>query len=460
MQHIGIGIVSLLLYIGAIILFNMVLKRKMGEAMMWSCILLWIVGVFFGGKGPVKFGTDGIMYAISQEVVYAGLAFVFMAYIMERTGIIGRLVNILNAFLGRLPGGAGYVATIGCALFGMVSGVASANTAAIGSVTIPWMKQTGWSKERAACVVAGNSGLGNVFPPSTTMLLFLAFDSVAKELNGSQLYIGLMSVGIVALIIRLGVVWYFAKKEGLKGLPSDQIQPISKALKENGSALILFLGVALPLLATMGPTGEIVKAMMAPIKGGFKSISLILWIPMLITFFSILEGWKSLPHNLKGWHEMCKSTIDRFNELGAILIFAFVSSRMLTKLNLTKEFVAVFQEIANYSPMLVIFSIAIILTIMVGPFNSTATTTAMGAACYAALRTIGLPPVACAVAFINLVSNQGCVPPNSAPIYIGCGIAGVEEPTKLFKELVYFYALPEVILSILVMMQVLPVAGA
>ena len=157
---------------------------------------------------------------------------------------------------------------------------------------------------------------------------------------------------------------------------------------------------------------------------------------------------------------MCKSTIDRFNELGAILIFAFVSSRMLTKLNLTKEFVAVFQEIANYSPMLVIFSIAIILTIMVGPFNSTATTTAMGAACYAALRTIGLPPVACAVAFINLVSNQGCVPPNSAPIYIGCGIAGVEEPTKLFKELVYFYALPEVILSILVMMQVLPVAGA
>lgn len=460
MQHIGIGIISLIAYVIAIMIFNMGLKRKMGEAMMWSCVVVWFIGVFFGKKDPVSFAADGINYAVGQEVVYAGLAFIFMAYIMEKTGVIGHLVNILNSFLGRLPGGAGYVATIGCALFGMVSGVASANTAAIGSVTIPWMKQTGWSKERATCVVAGNSGLGNVFPPSTTMLLFLAFESVAAELNGSQLYVGLMSVGAVVLAYRLVVVYYFAKKEGLQGVPADQIKPIGQALKENGSALVIILGIALPLLATMGSTGAMVKALMAPIKGGFKSISLILWIPMLITFFAILEGWKYLPHTLKGWHEMCKATISRFDELGAILIFAFVSSRMLTKLNLTKEFVAVFKEIAGYSPFLVILSIAVILTIMVGPFNSTATTTAMGAACYAALRSIGLPPVTCAVAFINLVSNQGCVPPNSAPIYVGSAIAGVDDPTKLFKELLIFYALPEVFIAVLVMLQIIPVYGA
>lgn len=57
-----------------------------------------------------------VSVSTKQEVVYAGLAFVFMAYLMDQTNVIERLVNILNAFLGKLPGGSGYVATIGCAI--------------------------------------------------------------------------------------------------------------------------------------------------------------------------------------------------------------------------------------------------------------------------------------------------------------------------------------------------------
>jgi TRAP-type C4-dicarboxylate transport system permease large subunit len=456
---IGIGITSLIIYVISIVILNVKLKRKMGEAMMWASLLLLIIGSVFGNKNFIASLVDSFNYAAKQEVVYAGLAFVFMAYVMDQTGVITRLVTILNSLLGRLPGGSGYAATIGTALFGMVSGVASASTAAVGSVTIPWMKDTGWSSERAATIVAGNGGLGNVLPPSSVMFLLLGYDNVSKELSAGELYIGLLSVGAFVVAFRLFLVFYFAKKDGVKAVPQEQIMPFSKAFKENGMSLIVFLGVIIPLLLTMGPTGAWIQSALSPVKGAFKSISLIFDIPLLITFFAIVEGWKYLPHSLSGWAKLTSSSIGKFNDLGALLVFAFVSSRLLAKLGLGKEFQAIFNSLNSYSPLIVMALICLVITAMVGPFNATGTTTALGAVSYAALRSVGLPPVVAAVCFINLVSNQSCVPPNSAPIYIACGIAEVNNPMKIFKTLLLYYAIPEVIIVFLVMLKIIPVYG-
>lgn len=456
MQYIGIGIISLIVYVAGILILNIGLKRKMGESMMWSVLILIAISVAFGGRPLGETITDSVSNAVTQEVVYAGLAFVFMAYIMDQTGIILRLVNILNSLVGRLTGGSGYVTTLGCALFGMVSGVASANTAAIGSVTIPWMRETGWSKERSATIVAGNGGLGNVFPPSSVMLLVLGTEAVAAELGADQLYMGLMSVGIFVLLYRLLLIFLFAKRDGIKKIPSDQIMPLGQSLKENGSSLIILLGVAIPLLLTMGPIGSFISGRLSGTDGAFKSVSLIVYIPILITFFAIIEGWSQLPHTISGWITLCQKSIGRFSELGALLVFAFMASRLLTKLNLSTEFSNVLNAL-NAPPVVIMLIICVVITLMVGPFNATATTTALGGISYTALRAIGLSPVVAAVAFINLVSNQSCVPPNSAPIYIASGIAEVEKPITIFKDLVLYYALPQVVLVMLVMLGIIPV---
>ncbi len=459
MGYIGIGIISLFSFIAVSFICNVLLKRKMGEAMMWGVIVLLLIGTFFDGKNLWASVKDMTLYAGKQEVVYAGMAFAFMSYMMEKTGIVGRLVNILNALLGRLPGGSGYVATFGCALFGMISGVATASTAAIGTVTIPWMIESGWSRERAAAIVSGNGGLGNIFPPSSVMLLFLGFEVVSKELNASQLYVGLMGLAAIVLVVRLFIVFIFARQEGLKAVSEDKIMPLGKALRENGSSLVIFLGVIIPILLTMGPVGEWVKGVLAPTKGAFKSVSLIYYIPILITFFTIIEGWKSLPHSLSGIWNLVVGGVSKFYDLGALLFFAFCSSRLLTRLHMSEEFTAIFKSMSGMSPLVIILTICLIITAMVGPFNSTATTTAMGAVCFSAFRSIGLSPVTSAVAFINLVSNQSCVPPNSGPIYIAASIAGVDDPTKIFKDLVMYYAIPEVFIVILVCLKIIPIIG-
>ena len=460
MNGIGIGIISLLVYIAAILVINMVLKRKMAEAMMWSFLIILAMGGIFAGQNVFTLAQTGIKAAAKQEVVYASMAFVFMAFMMDKTGVIGRLVEILNSVLGRLPGGSGYVSTIASALFGMVSGSGSGNASAVGSITIPWMKQSGWSTERATTIVAGNAGLGMIFPPSSSMLLLLGMEAIAAELESNTLYVGLMCTGLVILAYRLIVVFCYAKKDGLKASAGTG-ESLGVAFSKNASSLIIFLGIIVPLLFQMGPTGNAIKATLnAHTDKSFKAISLVMWIPIMMTFFTIIEGWKYLPHDLKGWKDMIKASAPKYSEVGCLLFFAFAAASVLTKLGLQDEFTAVFDTLGSKSPILVVIMIAVITTLMVGPFTGTASTTALGALAYAALRSLGLAPVACCVAFLLLVSNEGCIPPNSAPIYIASGISGLNEPSRIFKNLLFHYALPVVLIAILIMLGIFPVVGA
>lgn len=457
---IGIGIISLLIYIAAILVINVVLKRKMAESMMWSFLLILAIAGIFGKMNVIELATGGIQAAAKQEVVYASMAFVFMAYIMDKTGVIGRLVQILNSVLGRLPGGSGYVSTIASALFGMVSGSGSGNASAVGSITIPWMKQSGWSTERATMIVAGNAGLGMIFPPSSSMLLLLGMDAIAAELTSNELYVGLMCAGLVVLAYRLFVVFCYAKKDGLK-VTAEQTKGLAQAFKENVSSLLIFCGIIVPLLFQMGPTGNAIKATLnAHTEKSFSAISLVMWIPIMMTFFTMVEGWKYLPHDFKGWKDMIKTSAPKYSEVGCLLFFAFAAANVLTKMGLQEEFTSVFDSIGSYSSVFVVLLIALITTLMVGPFTGTAATTALGALSYAALRSTGLAPVSCCVAILFLVSNEGCIPPNSAPIYIASGISGLNEPVKIFKNLTFHYAMPVVFIAILIMLGIFPIVGA
>ncbi len=460
LDMIGLGIFSLVLYVAIILILNVGFKRRASEAMMWAYLLIVVVAGVFSKFSVKDVMVKSFRYGIHAEVVYAAMCFVFMSYLMEKTGVIMRLVNILNSIIGKLPGGSGYVSTIGSALFGMVSGSGSGNAAAVGSITIPWMKRTGWTTERATLICAGNAGMGMIFPPSTSMLLLLGMASIEKEVAPGELYVALLGAAFIVLMYRLCVIYIFAKKDGLKAVDKSEIMPFSQALRENGSSLLIFLGVLIPLLVTMGPTGAWVKANLnAIVPKAAKSISIVLWIPIVMSIFTLIEGWKYLPHSLVGWKDFVKGSIGRYADVGMLLFTAFAASGVLNMLGMTNEVKNIFTHLGAYSPLLVILVIAVLITMMDGPFSGTATTSALGAAVYAALRSIGLPPVVCCVAFLNLISNEGAIPPNAAPLYIASGISGLEDPSKIFKPILLYYVFPTMLIAILIMCRIIPVIG-
>ena len=454
--YLGIGTLSLVVYIAVIIGITYFFKRPITEAMLAAFVALLVIAAA-AGHNPLGLLVEGILFTMAQEAVFAAMAFVYMAYIMEKTQIVVRLVQILNSLLGRLAGGAGYVSTIASALFGMVSGSGTGNASTVGSITIPWMEETGWSKPRATSVVAGNAGLGMVFPPSSSMFLLLGMPAIAAELTSSDLYVTLMGAALMVLAYRLVIIFCYVRKDGIQAASPENILPIGQSIRENWISVSLFLGIIIPLMLTMGPLASWLSAQASFGPKAVKSISLLVWIPMLTTIICIVTGWKHLPHSAKGWFDMHVKVLPRYKEIGGLMLVAFAASRVLVRLGLEVEVANVFDALGQQSKLWVILAIAVLVTMMVGPFSGTATTTAVGSVAYLAFRSIGLSPALACSVFLILASNEGCVPPNSGPIYLASGISGLDNPAVIFKPLLFHYAIPTVLIAILFAVGIIPV---
>lgn len=450
----GIGSIAFGIYIVAIVFFTVVLHRHITQALLYALLLLIAVAWVAGFNVPSML-ADGLMFATFQEATFAVLAFVYMAYVMEKTKVVQRLVNILDSLLGRLAGGAAYVSVIASALFGMVSGSGTGNASTVGSITIPWMEETGWSKERASTIIAGNAGLGIVFPPSSSMFLLLGMPIIAAEISSGDLYKTLLGAALCVLLYRIILVAVYVHRDGI--LPSTKgARPrLSDSLKKDWPALLIFLGILIPLLIAQGPLGSLLEKTSFG-SAGVESISIIVWIPVITTLITMLVGRKSLPRTMHDWITFHREAVYQYKEIGFLILCAFTASRMLVKMGLETEMASILQSLGNTSPVLVIIAVALLITLTVGPFSATATTSALGSVTYIALRGIGLEPAAACTVFLLLISNEGCVPPSSAPIYISCGISGLEDPSKIFRPTLFHFALPTALIAILIAMKVIP----
>lgn len=450
----GIGTIAFIIYIGSILLFTVAFRKPITQALFYALLILIAFALVTGFNVPSMI-AEALMFATFQEATFAVLAFVYMAFIMEKTNIIKRLVNILDSLLGRLAGGAAYVSVIASALLGMVSGSGTGNASTVGSVTIPWMEGTGWTKERATSIVAGNSGLGIVFPPSSSMFLLLGLPVIAAEISSGDLYLTLMGAALCVLLYRLILIAVYVRKDGIKPITQEVAFHFTDVIKTDWPSLLIFLGIALPLLISVGPLGTLLeKSSFGP--AGVGSISILVWIPVFTTLISIIIGRKTLPKTIKGWIRLNREAVPYYKEIGFLIICAFAASRILINMGLEKEMASVLESLGAVSPTLVIIAVALLISMVVGPFSATATTSALGSITYIAFRGIGMTPAVACTVFLLLISNEGCVPPSSAPIYIASGISGLEDPSRIFKQTLLHFALPTIFIAVLIAMNIIP----
>ena len=104
------------------------------------------------------------------------IPFVLMGQLLMRSGGSGFFNDIAIALMGRYRGGAAKMAVVGSSLFGMISGIAAANTVAVGVVTIPLMKRSGMPAKLAAAVEACASNGGQLMPPVMGAVAFVMAD--------------------------------------------------------------------------------------------------------------------------------------------------------------------------------------------------------------------------------------------------------------------------------------------
>ena len=440
---------ALVAYIIIIVIWNGVLRRNIGEAMLVGFVAVCA----FGGSDVLDVVWAGVLGAGQEEVVFAALTFVFMGFMLKELGLMQRQVDILNSIFGRFRGGAGYVSSVASAMFGSVSGSGSGNAAAVGSITIPWMTRSNWSPVLASTLVAGNAGLGISFPPSSSMFLLLGSAAVAPHVSADVFFVGLLCGGLWTLLHRLVVVFVWVRRFGIDRVARTDIRPFRVALRSGWTSLLIYLGIVVPILLTVGPGAAWAEARLG--ADAASAISIIVWIPVLVLLAAALVGRRQLPRTGVAWSRLLERVAPQYTVVGATLFFAFAAAEALGKLGLSEDLTAIMGRLTAPA-FIVALLVGVLILVVAAPLTGTATVAAVGGVAFTALTAAGVAPLAAAVAILIFASSEGASPPGAAPIYIATGIAGVD-PGKTFVRLILWFVLPTLLIGTLVAVGLLPI---
>jgi TRAP transporter 4TM/12TM fusion protein len=172
---------------------------------------------FLGTLTIAEGGLWGKLTGISVNIV---AIFVILGAVLNAGEAGQGFMNLASFAAGRLRGGAGKVSVLSSALFGSISGSASANVASTGAVTLPAMTKLGYPKRLAAAIEAVASSGGQIMPP-----LMGAGAFVMVELTGVA-YTGIMAAALLPALLYFATVWVgidaFARRYQLAALPEDQ----------------------------------------------------------------------------------------------------------------------------------------------------------------------------------------------------------------------------------------------
>jgi tripartite ATP-independent transporter DctM subunit len=125
--------------------------------------------------------TGRTLLLLVPQQIFSGMdSFVLMAIpfyclageLMNVLGISERIVKMANALVGHLKGGLGHVNVLDSVMFAGISGSAVADVAGLGTIIVPAMTRSGYSRPYAAALTAVTSVAGPTIPPSIPMVVY------------------------------------------------------------------------------------------------------------------------------------------------------------------------------------------------------------------------------------------------------------------------------------------------
>ena len=161
-------------------------------------------------------GAQRIFVGMSKFSLTAIPFFILAGNLMNQGGIAKRLVDFVMAILGKLPG-ALLVTNAGAnALFGAISGSASAAAAAVGSMVEKGEEEQGYDKALCAAANGASAPSGLLIPPSNALI---TYSLAAGGTSVAALFMAGYIPGIIWAVACMAVAVIIAKKKGYKGIP-------------------------------------------------------------------------------------------------------------------------------------------------------------------------------------------------------------------------------------------------
>jgi C4-dicarboxylate transporter DctM subunit len=161
--------------------------------------------------------VKGVPLSIIPQKMYSGIdsfvllcipAFIVAGNLMNTAGITRRIINFSNAIVGHIRGGLALANVAASMIFAGISGTALADTASIGAILIPAMKEEGYDADFSAAVTASSSTVGPIIPPSVPMIIV----GTLTGLSVTRLFLAGAIPGVILGFSLMAITYYLSVK--------------------------------------------------------------------------------------------------------------------------------------------------------------------------------------------------------------------------------------------------------
>ncbi len=165
----------------------------------------------------------GIPIGVSVDFIFL---FVLFGALLETAGGGKYFLDLAFAMVGKMRGGPAKAAILGSGMTGMISGSSIANTVTTGTFTIPIMKKTGFSKEKAGAIEVSSSVNGQIMPPVMGAAAFVMASFIGVT------YFEVVKHAFLPAVISYIALFYIshleALKLGLKGMDDADVPHLKR----------------------------------------------------------------------------------------------------------------------------------------------------------------------------------------------------------------------------------------
>ena len=158
------------------------------------------VHVFFARNSSVEYLIQDMWFTLDREVLLAIPMFILAGALMARGSIARRLIAIMTAIAGPLPGGLAIACVLACSVFAAISGSSIVTLIAVGTIAYPALVENGYTKQFAIGLICAAGSLGIMIPPSIAMILF----GIMTETSVTRLFLAGVGPGLLLVVMLAG----------------------------------------------------------------------------------------------------------------------------------------------------------------------------------------------------------------------------------------------------------------
>ena len=212
-----VGTISLILMFGLIVLLAIGMPLGLASAVLAVFVMAmkfeptlltapWTFGEGMLSKNP---GTGALnllqnkIYGLLTDYVLISIPlFIFMAALLERSGVAKVMYDSLNMWLNRTRGGIAIVTSIMAVIMAAMSGIIGGEVVLLGLIALPQMLRLGYNQNLAIGTICASGSLGTMIPPSIVLIIYgLITETSIKALFTAAFLPGFMLASFIILYI-------------------------------------------------------------------------------------------------------------------------------------------------------------------------------------------------------------------------------------------------------------------